>query len=104
MTRARLSDAGSLDLPQSLREAVGLVPGGEVEITTSAGRLIVAPVPATDVEGVGERKLTMAEFLAMRVAYDGPPITDATMRDGIDAEARRMWAEFERQNDAPVDD
>jgi hypothetical protein len=31
--------------------------------------------------------------------YDGPPISIERMHDGIAREARRMWAEFERQSE-----
>jgi hypothetical protein len=36
-------------------------------------------------------RLTMEEFLAKRIKYDGPPITDEMMWEAIEKEARRRW-------------
>ncbi|SEL55663.1 AbrB/MazE/SpoVT family DNA-binding domain-containing protein [Xaviernesmea oryzae] len=107
MTRARISENGTLTLPRALREAVGLSPGAEVEISQSGGRLVVEPVPpaALEVEaGEGAKRLTVAEFLAQRIPYDGPPMTDEMMDKAILDEARRRWERVQRQLDEDLRD
>jgi bifunctional DNA-binding transcriptional regulator/antitoxin component of YhaV-PrlF toxin-antitoxin module len=100
MARVRLSDDGDLHVPLALREALGLVPGGEVDVTESEGRLVVVPVLGKVAAKPVGRRLTIEQLLAMAVPYDGPPITDEMMHEAIDREAVRMWTAFEKQSSA----
>ncbi|MCD7110812.1 hypothetical protein LRX75_17400 [Rhizobium sp. DKSPLA3] len=93
-----------VELPRALRDAIGLVPGGEVDITESAGKLVVVPVGAVMEDAARQRTVTMEQLLAMALPYDGPPITDEMMHRAIDAEAIRMWAAFEKQSTDDAND
>lgn len=97
MARVRLSEDGDLHVPLALREALGLVPGGEVDVTESDGRIIAVPVPAAAENGNGP--LTMAEFLDRIPVYEGPPIvlTEAVIQEAVLAEAKRRWEKVDRQ-------
>jgi hypothetical protein len=76
------------------------VPGGEVDVTESEGRLLVVPILAEVAGKPPGRRLTIEQLLAMALPYDGPPITDEGMREAIDREAVRMWTAFEKQSSA----
>ncbi|OQP87871.1 hypothetical protein BTR14_04825 [Rhizobium rhizosphaerae] len=105
MTRARISETGTLVLPRALREAVGLAPGAEVEISQSGGRLVVEPVPPSAPEVERETKpLTAAAFLAQRLPYNGPVITDEMIEKAILEEAKRRWERVQRQTDEDLRD
>ncbi|RYG85552.1 MAG: AbrB/MazE/SpoVT family DNA-binding domain-containing protein [Alphaproteobacteria bacterium] len=104
MARARMSDTGMVELPRALRDAVGLFLGSEVEITESAGRLIVEPVPAVSPETMDKRKMAMEALLAKRIRYEGPPITDEMIDQAILDEAKRRWDRVQRQWDKDVDE
>ncbi len=93
-----------VELPRALRDAVGLFPGSEVEITESAGRLIVEPVPAVSPETVDMRKMAMETLLAKRIRYDGPAITDDMIDQAILDEAQQRWDRVQRQRDKGVDE
>lgn len=99
-----MSDTGMVELPRALRDAVGLYPGSEVEITESGGKLIVEPVPAASSETTGKRTIAMEAFLAKRMRYDGPPITDEMMHQAILEEAKQRWDIVQRQWDKGIDE
>ncbi|TCQ10042.1 hypothetical protein C8J34_102445 [Rhizobium sp. PP-F2F-G36] len=104
MARVRMSETGMVELPQALREAIGLVPGGEVDITESAGKLVVEPVSAASSETRGGRKLAMEDLLARRIKYEGPPITDEMINQALLEEAKRRWYKVQRQWNEAIDE
>ena len=70
--RAKISDAGAVTLPKSLRDAYGLKPGAELEIADDGHGIVLTPVKAGDTDAAG-KKLTVEEFLARIPRYEGPP-------------------------------
>jgi bifunctional DNA-binding transcriptional regulator/antitoxin component of YhaV-PrlF toxin-antitoxin module len=96
MARVRMSKDGAVVLPQSLRDAHGLKDGTEFEVI-DGGREIRLEVVKEEEAGSADRKLRLEEFLAKRVSYVGPPVTDAMMQEGIDKLTVEDWARLERQ-------
>ena len=68
--RTTIDAAGRVVIPKSLREAIGIVDGGEVEIELADGALLVAPptVPK-HVEGRDGRAVVVADEAL-------PPLSD----------------------------
>lgn len=95
MVTAKMSKSGAVILPKAVREAHGLEAGAEFEVIDGAGDITLRPVAT--VSAVSGKKLTVEEFLAMRVQYDGPSITDAMIHEAIDQAAIEDWERLERQ-------
>ncbi|WP_111562025.1 AbrB/MazE/SpoVT family DNA-binding domain-containing protein [Rhizobium sp.] len=92
MARVRISENGSVPLPQAVRDAHGWKPGAELEIVDGGRGVVLQPVEAEQ-EVPAKKKLTIEEFLAMRPKYDGPPITDEMIEQAVLEEAKRRWDE-----------
>ena len=77
--RATIDAAGRLVIPKSLREAIGLGDGGEIEIQLVDGALLVAPPTVRKrIEERDGRATIVAE-------EDLPPLPDRIVRDVLDA-------------------
>ncbi|MFK0330108.1 AbrB/MazE/SpoVT family DNA-binding domain-containing protein [Rhizobium sp. NPDC090275] len=92
MARVRISENGSVPLPQAVRDAHGWKPGAELEIVDGGRGVVLQPVEAEQ-EVLAKKKLTIDEFLAMRPKYEGPPITDEMIEQAVLEEAKRRWDE-----------
>lgn len=77
--RTTMDAAGRVVIPKSLREAIGLGDGGEVEIQLVDGALLVAPPTVRKrIEARDGRATIVAE-------QDLPPLPDQVVRDVLDA-------------------
>ncbi len=92
MARVRISENGSVPLPQAVRDAHGWKPGAELDIVDGRRGVVLQPVEAEQ-EVPAKKKLTIEEFLAMRPKYEGPPITDEMIEQAVLEEAKRRWDE-----------
>ena len=92
MARVRISENGSVPLPQAVRDAHGWKPGAELEIVDGGRGVVLQPVEAEQ-EVPAKKTLTIEEFLAMRPKYEGPPITDEMIEQAVLEEAKRRWNE-----------
>lgn len=101
--KAKISDTGEVMLPKALRDAYGLKPGAEIDIADDGRRILLTP-EVVETSQDGRKKLTLEEFLAMRVSYDGPPVNDRMMREAIDRVAIEDWKRLERQWNEDKDD
>ncbi|MFP5078226.1 AbrB/MazE/SpoVT family DNA-binding domain-containing protein [Rhizobium sp. YIM 134829] len=97
MARTRMSETGELRIPADIRLSLGLTPGREVEISQEDGRLVVAPLASSVSEQAQRGSLTFEQFLAQRLRYVGPPITDEMIEDAVLQEAERRWDRVRRQ-------
>jgi AbrB family looped-hinge helix DNA binding protein len=87
METARMSSKGQVVVPKALRVRLGFETGAKLEIIEGDRQVTFKLVEDTP----RRNTLTLSEFLAQQVKYDGPLITDEMMREGIDAEAARRW-------------
>jgi AbrB family looped-hinge helix DNA binding protein len=77
--RATIDTAGRMVIPKSLRDAIGLGEGGEVEIELADGALLVAPPTVRKrVEHHDGRVVIVAE-------EDLPPLGDEVVREVRDS-------------------
>jgi AbrB family looped-hinge helix DNA binding protein len=77
--RATIDAAGRVVIPKSLRDAIGLGDGGEVEIQLTDGALLVSPPTVRKhVESRDGRAIIVAE-------EELPPLSDHVARDVLDA-------------------
>jgi AbrB family looped-hinge helix DNA binding protein len=77
--RATIDSAGRVVIPKSLREAIGLGDGGEVEIQLADGALLVAPPTVRKrIEDRDGRATIVAE-------EELPPLSDHVVRDVLDS-------------------
>jgi AbrB family looped-hinge helix DNA binding protein len=95
MATAKMSKTGAVILPKAVRDAHGLEAGAEFEVIDGGSDIMLRPVGT--ISDAPEKKLTIEEFLAMRVQYDGPPITDEMIHEAIDQAAIEDWQRLERQ-------
>ena len=91
MTTIKASSKGELLLTKELLEAHGFSGGAEVEVSGGAKQIVLKLVEAKQAEPT--KKLTIEEFLARRIRYTGPPLTDEMMSNAIVEEAKRRWDE-----------
>lgn len=76
--RATIDAAGRVVIPKSLREAIGLGDGGEIEIQLVDGALLVAPPTVRKrIEEHDGRATIVPE-------QDLPPLRDEVVRDVMD--------------------
>jgi AbrB family looped-hinge helix DNA binding protein len=80
--RTTIDSAGRVVIPKSLREAIGLGDGGEIEIQLVDGALLVAPPT------VGKRVETRDGRATIVAEEDLPPLPDRVVRDVLDAVRR----------------
>jgi AbrB family looped-hinge helix DNA binding protein len=95
MATAKMSKSGAVILPKAVRDAHGLEAGAEFEVIDGGGEITLRLVEATS--EMSRKRLTIEEFLAMRVQYDGPPITDEMIHKAIDQVVTEDWQRLERQ-------
>ncbi|MGH6945104.1 MAG: AbrB/MazE/SpoVT family DNA-binding domain-containing protein [Geminicoccaceae bacterium] len=89
MTRTRLSSKGQVIIPKGVRDRHGWQPGVELEVEDRGDAVVLRPArlfPPTTIEEVRGC-----------LKHDGPPHTIEEMDEAVAQEARRTWAEFERQ-------
>jgi AbrB family looped-hinge helix DNA binding protein len=80
--RTTMDAAGRVVIPKSLREAIGLGDGGEIEIQLVDGALLVAPPTVRKrIEERDGRATIVPE-------QDLPPLADQVVRDVLDAVRR----------------
>ena len=80
--RVAIDSAGRMVIPKSLREAIGLADGGEVEVQLADGALIVAPPTV-------RKRIESRDGRATIVAEEElPPMSDHVVRDVLDAVRR----------------
>ncbi len=89
MTRTRLSSKGQVIIPKAVRDRHGWRPGVELEVEDQEGAVVLRPASSFP--------RTTYEDVRGCLKYDGPPLSIEEMHEGIEREARRVWAEFERQ-------
>ena len=104
MARIRMSDAGDLRIPPEIRRSLGLADGGVVDVSEQEGRLIVAPVSSADRDAEPQHLLTIKEFLARRLIYQGPPITEEMIEEAVLEEAEARWNRVQALRDGEADD
>jgi AbrB family looped-hinge helix DNA binding protein len=76
--RATIDNAGRVVIPKSLREAIGLGDGGEVDIQLTDGVLIVTPPT------VGKRIVNRNGRVTIVPDEEVPPLSDDVVRDILD--------------------
>ncbi len=77
--RTTMDAAGRVVIPKSLREAIGLGDGGEIEIQLVDGALLVAPPTVRKrIEEHDGRATIVPE-------HDLPPLPDQVVRDVLDS-------------------
>jgi AbrB family looped-hinge helix DNA binding protein len=75
--RTTIDSAGRLVIPRSLRQRIGLVSGGEVEVELDGAGVRIAPVVGTG--------LRQDDGLLL-IPRTGTPVDDSLIRDLIDAD------------------
>jgi AbrB family looped-hinge helix DNA binding protein len=103
MTRVKMTERGTILLPKAVRDRRGFGVGTEFEVVDGGKDIVLKPVDTMAKRG-SEGKLTIDEFLAKRVPYDGPPVTDEMMHEAINRAAAEDWARMERQWNGGEDD
>ncbi|SMF71219.1 hypothetical protein SAMN02982989_3992 [Xaviernesmea oryzae] len=98
MARAKMKD-GAIVIPQSVRNAHGLVDGSEFEVIDGGEEIRLRLVGQHQAADPSRRKLTVQEFLDGIPEYDGPPVDLSTeaIREAIDRAAIEDWERLERQ-------
>ncbi|OJT98055.1 MAG: hypothetical protein BGN83_12955 [Rhizobium sp. 63-7] len=91
MSRTKMSKAGAVVLPKAVRDAHGFSEGTEFEVIDGGREITLRPVEAK--AEPPKRTLTVEEFLAMRIPYSGPNLTDEMIHKAIEEEAIRRWHE-----------
>lgn len=87
--RVKLSSKGQIVLPKAVRDAHGWSEGTEFELVDDdAGGVRLLPVHRDEPD---IPRLTIEEFLAGRIKYDGPPVTLEDMDRAVLKEAARRW-------------
>lgn len=80
--RAAIDSAGRVVIPKSLREAIGLGDGGEIDIELVDGALVVSPPTV-------RKRVEFRDGRATIVAEeDLPPLSDQAVRDVLDSVRR----------------
>jgi AbrB family looped-hinge helix DNA binding protein len=80
--RTTIDGAGRVVIPKSLRDAIGLGDGGEVEIELTDGALLVGPPTV-------RKRIEDRDGRATIVADEAlPPLTDRIVRDVLDSGRR----------------
>lgn len=90
-----ISEAGSIEIPASVREANGWTAGTELELEEHGRKVVLKPKAKSRREELFP-PITLEEFLARRPKYEGPSITDEMMHEAILKEAKRRWDEASR--------
>lgn len=94
MTTVKASSKGEFLLPKEVLDAHGIPEGAEVEVSGGQKQIVLRLVEkAGEADPKSEQKLSVKEFLARRIRYDGPDITDDMIDEAILEEAKRRWNE-----------
>ena len=89
MATTKVSSKGQIVLPKALRDARGWNPGTELEVSEgNNGEIVLFPTRKAERRFP---KISAEEFLARRIKYDGPPVTDEMMKQAVLNEARRRF-------------
>jgi AbrB family looped-hinge helix DNA binding protein len=89
--KSHVSSKGQVVIPKPLREAKGIAAGSEVEfVDHPEGVLLRLPQE--------RKRYTLQDLANVLPRYEGPPITDEMIREGIDAAMRERWARKERNS------
>jgi AbrB family looped-hinge helix DNA binding protein len=105
MARVKISENGSVPLPQAVRDAHGWKPGAELEIVDGGRGVVLQPVEAERQDGF-PKVMTAQEFLDSLPKYEGPPVdlSPEAIRKAIDELAIADWERLERQWNEDKDD
>ncbi|KQT52875.1 MULTISPECIES: AbrB/MazE/SpoVT family DNA-binding domain-containing protein [unclassified Aureimonas] len=91
--RVRLSETGEIAIPKDVRDAHRWEAGTEFEVLSEGEKVVLRPVPADDPSERSdeEKKAAIEAFLAARIRYTGPPVTQEMMDATVLDEAARRW-------------
>ena len=106
MAKTRMKH-GAVVIPQSVRDAHGLEDGVELEVIDGEEAILLRPVAAADTSQTSGEPLTVEAFLTLVRSfprYDGPPVSDAMMREAVAQAAFDDWGRLERQRNEDKDD
>jgi AbrB family looped-hinge helix DNA binding protein len=92
MTKVKMTENGTIVLPKALRDARGYKAGSEFDVIDGGRDIVLKPVDMPDADAP-KKTLTVEEFLARRIPYHGPDITDEMINEAISKEAKRRWDE-----------
>jgi AbrB family looped-hinge helix DNA binding protein len=81
MSATRFSTKGQVVIPKDVRDEAGVRPGAEYDVTTDGQ--VITLVPKKTARDALQR-LSIDEFLARRLPYSGPAITDAMIREAAE--------------------
>jgi AbrB family looped-hinge helix DNA binding protein len=96
MTKVKMTENGSIVLPKAVRDRRGFSPGTEFEVIDGGLEIVLKPVEGDRI-GQGIESMTLEQFLARRIPYNGPQMTDEMIRAAVDQAAIEDWARLERQ-------
>ena len=89
--KSHMSSKGQVVIPKSLRDAKGLGAGSEVEfVDHPEGVLMRLPER--------KKKFSLEDLLNVLPPYEGPPVTDRMIEEGIDAAMQERWERKERNS------
>lgn len=88
--KTRLSAKGQVVIPKDVRDALGLKPGQELEVTQAGGGVLLRRVSRKS--GRSFEEITAA--IRSEIQYDGPPLSMEDIRDA----AAEGWAEHGRRD------
>ncbi len=89
--KSHVSSKGQVVIPKTLRDAKGIVAGSEVEFMEHPdGVLMRLPQVA--------KRYSIEDLSKILPRYEGPPITDALMRERLEQGMRERWARKEEKS------
>lgn len=80
--KSTIDRAGRVVVPKPLRDALGLTPNGDIEISLDDGRIVIEPSPVT------KRLRVDADGLVLVADVDLPPLTAEQVRATLEATRR----------------
>ncbi|VVS98203.1 AbrB family transcriptional regulator [Sphingomonas sp. EC-HK361] len=89
--RTTISAKGQVVIPKDVRDALGLKPGQALDVTQTAGGVLLRPV--TQKSGRSFEEIT--DSIRARIKYDGPPVSIEEMNLTI----REAWADSAGRSD-----
>lgn len=89
--KIKMSKEGTIVLPKEVSDRRGYAAGTEFEVIDGGKDIVLKPVD--DKATAPEKTLTLEEFLARRIPYKGPDITDDMIDEAVLKEAERRWHE-----------
>jgi AbrB family looped-hinge helix DNA binding protein len=82
--RTVLSAKGQVVIPKDVRDALGLKPGQALDVTHTAGGVMLRPIAQKSGRSFEE----ITADIRARITYDGPPVSIEDMSQSIG----EMWA------------